>query len=116
MVMGFKNLPHIIQRVMNNVLDYLRGKGVEVYMDDIVVYEKDFTSHDMIWEKVVMKFKESGLRVILKKIQYKLDEVKLLGVTINGEDVIPNEIKKQETLEYRRPGNINELRRFTGLT
>ncbi|KAF9760811.1 Retrovirus-related Pol polyprotein from transposon opus, partial [Nosema granulosis] len=116
MVMGFKNSPHIMQRVMNRVLDELRGKGVEVYMDDIVVHAKDYEVHDRVLESVIRKFKESGLRVNPKKIQYKLDEVKLLGVTINGEDVRPNEIKKQETLEYRRPENVRELRRFLGLT
>ncbi|KAF9756151.1 Retrovirus-related Pol polyprotein from transposon 17.6, partial [Nosema granulosis] len=116
MVMGYKNSPHIMQRVMNNVLDELRGKGVEIYMDDIVVHAKDARTHDLILEKVVIKFKESGLRVNPNKIQYKLEEVKLLGVTINGEDVRPNEIKKQETLEYRRPENVKELRRFLGLT
>ncbi|KAF9760821.1 Retrovirus-related Pol polyprotein from transposon [Nosema granulosis] len=116
MVMGFKNSPHIMQRVMNNVLDEFRGKGVEVYMDDIVVHAKDARTYDLILKKVIMKFKDSGLRVNPNKIQYKLDEVKLLGVTINGENVGPNEIKKQETLEYRRPENVKELRRFLGST
>ncbi|KAF9758207.1 Retrovirus-related Pol polyprotein from transposon, partial [Nosema granulosis] len=116
MVMGFKNSPHIMQRVMNNVLDEYRGKGVEVYMDDIVVHGKDAKIHDELLENVIRRFKKFGLRVNPKKIQYKLEEAKLLGVTINGEDVKPNEIKKQEMLEYRRPECVKELRRFLGLT
>ena len=31
MVMGFKNSPQIMQRVMNKILGDLKGKGVEVY-------------------------------------------------------------------------------------
>ncbi|KAF9743552.1 Polyprotein P3, partial [Nosema granulosis] len=46
MVMGFENSPHIMQRVMNNVLNRYRGKGVEVYMDDIVIHAKDTNVHD----------------------------------------------------------------------
>jgi hypothetical protein len=116
MVMGFKNAPHIMQRVMNNVLDEFRGKGVEVYMDDIVIHSKDANGHDLLVERVIKRFKECGLRVNPSKIQYRLEEVMLLGVRINGESIGPNEEKKQETLEFRRPENITELRRFLGLT
>lgn len=38
MVMGFKNSPQMLQRVMNVILGDLGGKGVEAYMDDIVVH------------------------------------------------------------------------------
>ncbi len=41
MLMGFKNVPHIMQRVMNNVLDKFRGRGVKVYINDIVVHAKN---------------------------------------------------------------------------
>ncbi|KAF9761623.1 Polyprotein P3 [Nosema granulosis] len=49
MVMGLKNSPHIMQRVMNNVLDEFRGKGVEVYMDDIVIHAKDSAMMTGFW-------------------------------------------------------------------
>ncbi|KAF9760991.1 Transposon Tf2-9 polyprotein [Nosema granulosis] len=116
MVMGFKNAPHLMQRVMNNALDELRGRGVEVYMGDIVVHAKSERDHDELLEKVISKFKTLGLRVNPKKVQYKLEEIKLLGVSINGQDMEPNEIKKQEALEYKKPENVKELRRFLGLT
>lgn len=38
MVVGFKNSPQILQRIMNGVLERLE---VKVYMDDIVVHAKD---------------------------------------------------------------------------
>ncbi|MGL4850595.1 MAG: reverse transcriptase domain-containing protein, partial [Clostridium sp.] len=115
MVMGFKNSPHIMQRAMNIVLDNFRGKGVEVYMDDIVIHAKSSKEHDDLLEEIVKTFKSCGLRINPSKIQYKLEEVKLLGVTINGIDIKPNEIRKQEALEYRKPENVRDLRRFLGL-
>jgi hypothetical protein len=36
----------------------------------------------------------------------------MLGVTIDGKYQKPLEIKKNEALEYKRPENIKELRRF----
>ena len=40
MVMGYKNSPQILQRIMDNIFRDLRGKGVEIYIDDIVIYGK----------------------------------------------------------------------------
>lgn len=40
MVMGFKNSPQVLQRIMNTIFDDLIGKGVEVYMDDVVIHAK----------------------------------------------------------------------------
>ena len=41
-----------------------------------------------------------------------MNEVKLLSVTIDGENEKLLEITRNEALEYRRPENIKELRRF----
>ncbi|KAF9762652.1 Retrovirus-related Pol polyprotein from transposon [Nosema granulosis] len=115
MVMRFKNAPHIMQRTMNKVLDEFRGYGVEVYMDDINIHAKDALRHDALVEAVLKRFKEKGLRINLDEIQYKKEEVELLGLTINGDNMKPNEIKKNEALQFRRPECVNELRRFLGL-
>lgn len=52
----------------------------------------------------------------IDETQFGMNEVKLLGVTINGQRQMPSEIKKAEALEYPQPENIPELRRFLGLT
>lgn len=116
MVMGFKNAPQIMQRVMNRVLDGLRGEGVEVYMDDIVVHGRSLQEHDERLEQVLGRFERNGMQINPRKIQYRQHEVKLLGVVVNGRDQKPLEIKRNEALEYERPGNVSELRRFLGLT
>ena len=51
MVMGFKNAPQIMQRIMNRILEGLRGNGVEVYMDDILVHAENAEEHDRLLEK-----------------------------------------------------------------
>ncbi|KAF9761143.1 Pro-Pol polyprotein [Nosema granulosis] len=94
----------------------IEGKGVELYMVDIVIHAKDTNVHDELLESVIRKFLQCGLRVNPKKIQYKKDKVILLGATINGEDMGLNEIKKQETLVHRRPRCVRGLRRFLRLT
>jgi formylmethanofuran dehydrogenase subunit C len=56
---------------MNNILDGLRGRSVEVYMDDVVIHSKEDKEHDILLEKVLERFKRYGLRINQGKIQYK---------------------------------------------
>lgn len=46
MVMGFKNSSQILQRVMNEILGDMRGRDVEVYMDDVVIHAKRRYEYD----------------------------------------------------------------------
>ncbi len=52
MIFGFKNAPSTFQRVMNNVFLPLLGKGVVIYMDDILVYSKSMAEHKKLLREV----------------------------------------------------------------
>ena len=71
--------------------------------------------HVFLQETILEIFREKRLRIYSKKIQYRMNEVKLLSVTIDGENEKLLEITRNEALEYRRPENIKELRRFLKL-
>lgn len=115
MVMGFKNSPQILQRVISNVLREYINNGVSVYMDDVVVYARDGKEHDRLLEGVLEAFRRNDLKVNGSKLQYRLGEVNLLGVKINGLEQTANEVKKNEALAYPKPNNLKEMRRFLGL-
>lgn len=115
MVMGFKNAPQIMQRVMNKVLDQELRNGVDVYMDDVIVSGRTRGEHDERLGKVMCRFRDYSLKINKDKMQFALGEVDLLGVRINGHEQTPNEIKKNEALTFPEPKNIKELRRFLGL-
>lgn len=114
--MGYKNSPQIMQRVMNRILGDLRGKGVEVYMDDIVVHAKQAEEHDRLLMEVMRRLELSKIRANPGKLQFRMREVNILGVSLDGENQRPSEIKKNEALEYPRPTIVSELRRFLGLS
>lgn len=65
---------------------------------------------------VFRKLAENNLRINTKKVQFGSNEVKLLGVTVNGQARIPAEIKRNEALDYPRPRSVADLRRFLGLS
>ncbi|ELQ74073.1 putative Reverse transcriptase, LTR Retrotransposon protein [Trachipleistophora hominis] len=112
MVIGFKNAPMIFQRVINQVLDRLIGNGVEVYMNGIIIH---FKKCDALVREVIKRLSMNKLNVNIKKVQYTRQEVKLLGVTINERDKMPNKMKKNEALEFPKPYNIMQMRRYLGL-
>jgi len=91
------------------------GKGVEVYLDDVVIHAKTVEEHNRLLVNVLRCLQENNMRVNKEKMQLGLEEVKLLGVTINGKEQIPWEVKKNKALEYPEPKTIQELRRFLGL-
>ncbi|WUR03409.1 reverse transcriptase [Vairimorpha necatrix] len=115
-VMGLKNSPQIMQRIMIKIFEKYLGRGIEVYMDDIVIHAKTREEHDKLFLEAMRLLEENNMRLNSKKIQYRQSEVKLLGVTLNGQDMMPSEIKKNEALEFPKPQNVTDVRRFLGLS
>lgn len=75
MVMGYKNAPQIMQRVMNSIFAGIRGKGVEVYMDDIVVHSKEKGDHDILLIEVIRRLKKNNMKLNPSKIQFAEYEI-----------------------------------------
>ncbi len=55
MPMGYKNSPLIMQRIMNKILTAERHNGVEVYLDDIIIYTKTKEEHEELLIKTMAK-------------------------------------------------------------
>ncbi|KAF7686093.1 hypothetical protein CDIK_3160 [Cucumispora dikerogammari] len=89
MVMGFKNSPIIMQKVMNKIFDDLRGNGVLFYLDDILIYAKNRTEHIKLVDKVIRRLGENNFKIGEKKIQYCQNQIELLGIHIDGESQSP---------------------------
>jgi hypothetical protein len=58
MVMGYKNDPVMFQRIMNTILDDVIGKGVEVYLDDVLIHARNIREHDRL-VRIVFERKQS---------------------------------------------------------
>jgi hypothetical protein len=75
MVMGFKNSPQILQRIMDQIFRNLKGRGVAIYMDDIVIYGKTREEHDKLCREVLRRLESNNMKVNRSKIQYCREEV-----------------------------------------
>lgn len=115
MVMGFKNSPMILQRIMTVILSDLLGKGVECYLDDIIIHSVDRVSHQKLVIEVLERLNNNHLQINMNKVQYAENTVQILGFKINGDDIIPLEKQKAKIEEFTRPNKIKECRQFLGM-
>lgn len=115
LVMGFKNSPMIFQRMMDNILRDLRKKGVEVYQDDIIMHSRTVEENrELVWE-VMQRLHAKNIRVSKEKMRLFKKEALILGQVLDGSGRQPNEIKRNEALEYPKPKTVTQLRSYLGM-
>lgn len=66
--------------------------------------------------EILKRLKLNNMKINKKKIQFASKSIKLLGVKLNGISQSILDIKKNEAMEYPRPTNVSEQRRFLCLT
>lgn len=113
MPFGLRNAAQTFQRYIDSLLrefDYAYA-----YIDDILIASRDRESHEAQVRAVLQRLDEAGLTVNSAKCCYAQEEVTFLGyrVTRNGISPCPERVKP--ILEFPRPANVEELRRFLGM-
>lgn len=68
MVMGFKNSPMIMQRIMDKILDGMIRKNLIVYLDDIIIFDDDLKFHKKNVFEVIRRLNRNKFRVNPRKI------------------------------------------------
>ena len=116
MPFGLRNAPLHFQSVMNNVLQSLLHKNVEVYIDDNLIHARTVDELVDTLRKVFTELRRHGLKLNKKKCQLGVSEVEFLGhmVDSNGLRVSPSRI--ESILGLQPPTTVKELRSFLGAT
>lgn len=114
MPMRYKNAPGIFRCMMGKLLGDLSDKGVEVYLDGVVIHTKTKDEVKKLVLKVLRGFEENNIIIITKKLQLTKKEVKLLGVKANGTTQKPTEKSRDDILMCPESTDIKSLRWFLG--
>ena len=61
MVMGLNNSGQTWQRLLTKVLSNMLYKSAIVYLDDVMIFSKDFLEHYKHLEMLVQKFRDANL-------------------------------------------------------
>ena len=120
MPFGLKNAPSVFQRLMHSVIADLNPRDgrqfVAVYVDDMVVWSPTLTEHLSHLKEVIGRCLERNLKFKLSKCRFMLKEVEYLGHLITADGLKANHKITTAVLEFPRPDDLKELRRFLGLT
>jgi len=92
----------------------LSGKCIVIYMDDLIVYSKDASTHTKNLRRVLKRCERYRISLNPKKCSFGITEGKLLGHVIseNGISIDPDRIEGIKKLQL--PNSKKELKSFFG--
>ncbi len=112
---GLANAPGQFQRLMDVILGDLIGRTCMVYIDDIVIFSRSPEEHRQHVEEVLERINAAGMTLKLPKCSFGQSEVKLLGYTINGSGIAPQEEKTEAIRNLPVPTKVRDVRAFLGM-
>ena len=109
MPFGLTNAPATFQRLMETCLGDLNLHWCIIYLDDIVIFSKDLSSHLERLEAVFQKLEEAGLKLKPSKCELFWRQLACLGHVISTEGVATDEGKIEAIKNWPLPTNITEV-------
>ncbi|UYV84270.1 hypothetical protein LAZ67_X001713, partial [Cordylochernes scorpioides] len=115
MPFGLCNAPATFERNMENRLGNLRWQICLCYLDDVIIYSSDFSTHLKRIEAVLKCFREANLKLNNKKCQFAFEELEILGHITNQQGIKPAEHNIKAIRDFPRPKKIKEVQSFLGM-
>jgi hypothetical protein len=100
---------------MNSIFANLIAEGkVTVYLDDILIWSDNLTTHCKIVHKVLKRLEEHDLYLQPEKCEFEKEEIEYLGLVIRHGQVSMDLIKIKAVTEWLTLSNLKEVRVFVG--
>ena len=116
MPFGLTNAPAAFQKLMDQVLMNLKWKICLVYLDDCVIFSKNFDVHLAHIVEVLSRFRNAGFKLKMKKCHWGRRSIPFLGHIVTNRGILPNPAKVITVMRAKPPTDVSTLRSFTGLT
>jgi dUTPase len=115
MPMGLCNAPSSWQRLMDLLMTGLNWHGVLVYLDDLLVFGRNFEEHHSRLREVLTRLQHANIKLSPKKCHILQKEVTYLGHVISNGEVKPDPEKTKLIDTYPVPKSIKDVRSFVSL-
>ena len=115
MPFGLVSAPATFQRVMDEILRPYLWKFVAVYLDDIIIFSKDESSHKKHVELVMKALEEKGLVLNHDKCEFNKSNLELLGHMISKDDIKPLKSRIEAIKNFELPRTKKQLQSYLGL-
>lgn len=114
MPMGLCNSPATFSRLMNSVLGSLQWHRCLCYLDDVIIFGKDFQIALDNLKAVFDCFRQANLKLKPSKCSLFQTEVKFLGHIVSESGITCDPEKVQSVKNWHTPSKVKELRSFLG--
>ena len=115
MPFGLCNAPSTFQRLMELVLSGMCWEICLIYLDDVIVFGRNWDEHLQRLRQVLSRLQEAHLKLHPGKCQFFRKSVSFLGHIISQHGVETDPVKIQAITHWPPPTNAKELRSFLGL-
>ena len=115
MPFGLCNAPATFQRLMDVVLSGLKWKECLVYLDDILIFSKDWDEHLLHLRHVFEKLEKARISLKLSKCEFAKNEIQFLGHIVKDQQLLPDEHNVEAVLKFPIPKDLTGIRGFLGL-
>ncbi|XP_058057020.1 uncharacterized protein K02A2.6-like isoform X2 [Anopheles bellator] len=110
---GLSCAPEVFQHAMERI--FANCRNTLVYLDDLLIHassKEDLERKVKIVKEVACR---AGLTINEMKSSYNVNRIDFLGLTLDGEGILPTREKLIEIQEFERPKDVTELRSFLGM-
>ncbi len=87
LAVGLQNASLTFQKMVNTLFSGVIGKGLFVYLDDLIVVSIDLDSHLQQLSLVFQKLAQAGLKAKLTKCEFLKSCIEFLGHLVNGDGI-----------------------------
>ena len=114
MPFGLYNAPAVFQEFVNDIFRDLLYKCVVVYLDDILIYSTDLSTHRRQVRLVLQRLRENGLFAKLEKCVFEQSSLPFLGYIVSCTGLQMDPDKVSAILKWPCPQCLHAIQRFLG--
>ena len=111
---GLMNAPATFQRLMQTTMSEYIYRILLVYLDDLLVFSKNFEEHLDSLQKVFKRLREIGVKLKPSKCQFGQEKVTFLGHTICADGIGTMDDKIRAITDWPEPRTLKQVRSFLG--
>ena len=115
MPFGLNNAASTFQRTMEMALQGLQWVTCLIYIDDVIVFCKDFDQHMQRLEEVLDRIKKAGLKLKASKSYLLQKEVIFLGHVVSGQGIKPSPTNVTKVVDWPTPKSAKQVKQFVAM-
>ncbi|XP_043240800.1 uncharacterized protein K02A2.6-like [Amphibalanus amphitrite] len=90
-------------------------EGVQVYLDDVIIYAATSNQHERRLTAVLKRLREHQITLNIEKCKLRREQVEFLGFIISKQGVAVNPDRIKALRELRAPASLKDLQAMLGL-